>query len=475
MAANILKSRQAKYGAYAGAYIIVIIAVLAAVNWLGNRYSKSYDGTTNKAFTLSDQTIKIAQNLKSDVKIYYFDNTARFGAARDLLDRYSSLSTRLKVEMIDPDKKKQQAMAAGYRRDVTILVSSGDKKEEAKSLTEEEVTGALIRSQKSGERNVCFVKAAGEKSIDDDGAGGFALMKQLLTRDNYKAKNVDFKPAAADASKPVAIGQAPAMGAVEVPKDCMALVSGGPQLDYPQPVVDALKAYVEGGGHALFMLDTPLKIGRDEPPAANAALLSLLANWGVTVNKDLVLDLSGIGGRLGLGPEMPLILEYEQHAIVRPMQRVPTSFPLTRSLDVKSPGTGKAEKLFGTSEDSVAVDQIGPGGQIDPRKGKKGPLTLAAAGSTGGSPAGRWVVTGTSQWAENRLMGSRMLANRDLFMNMINWLTADEDLISIRPKSTEDRPLTMAPQKLNLVFWLSVALFPLGIVGLGLATWWKRR
>src|SRR3954452_3768563 len=218
MAANILKSRQAKYGAYAGAYIIVIIAVLIAVNWLANRYSKSYDATANKAFTLSDQTIKVAQNLKNDVKIYYFDNTARFQAAHDLLDRYSSLSPKLRVEMIDPDKKKQQAMAAGDRRDVTILVSSGEKKEEAKSLTEEEVTGALIRSQKSGERNVCFVKAAGEKSIDEEGAGGFSLMKQLLTRDNYKTKTVDFKTAA-DTSKPVAIGQAPAMGAVEVPKD----------------------------------------------------------------------------------------------------------------------------------------------------------------------------------------------------------------------------------------------------------------
>src|SRR5882724_2040124 len=374
--ANILQSRQAKYGAYAGAYIIVIIAVLGAVNWLGNRYSKSYDATANKAFTLSDQTIKIAQNLKGDVKIYYFDRTDRFAPAHDLLDRYSALSSKLKVEMIDPDKKKQQAMAAGYRRDVSILIASGEKKEEAKSLTEEEVTGALIRSQKSGERNVCFVKAAGEKSIDDEGAGGFSLMQQLLTRDNYKTKTVDFKPAAADASKPVAIGQTPAMGAVEVPKDCLALVSGGPQLDYPQPVVDALKAYVEGGGHALFMLDTPLKIGRDEPPAPNAALLSVLANWGVTANKDLVLDLSGIGGRLGLGPEMPLILDYEQHAIVRPLQRTPTSFPLTRSLDVKSPGAGKAEKLVGTSEDSVAVDAIGAGGQIDPRKGKKGPLAL---------------------------------------------------------------------------------------------------
>ena len=72
-------------------------------------------------------------------------------------------------------------------------------------------------------------------------------------------------------------------------------------------------------------------------------------------------------------------------------------------------------------------------------------------------------------------MGSRTLGNRDLFMNMVNWLSADEDLISIRPKSTEDRPLTITTQKLNLVFWLRVVIFPLGIVGFGLATWWKRR
>src|SRR5258706_771131 len=122
--ANILKSRQAKYGAYAGAYIIVIIAVLIAVNFLANRYSKAYDSTANKQFSLSEQTIKIVSNLKNDVKIEFFDATPRFAAARDLLDRYASLSTKLKVEMIDPDKKPQQAKAAGYKRDVSILIKS---------------------------------------------------------------------------------------------------------------------------------------------------------------------------------------------------------------------------------------------------------------------------------------------------------------------------------------------------------------
>jgi ABC-type uncharacterized transport system involved in gliding motility auxiliary subunit len=475
MAANVLKSKQAKYGAYAGAYILVIIAVLAAVNFLANRYSRSYDSTSNKQFTLSDQTLKVASGLKNDVKVTYFDEQTRFPQARDLLDRYAALSPKLKVEYIDPVKKPQVAKALGYRRDLSILVSSNGRNEEAKSLTEEEVTGALIRSQKSGERNVCFVNAAGEKSIDDEAAGGFSLMKQLLQRDNYKTRTVNLRSGAPDASKPVAIGQAPAMGAVEVPSDCVATVVGSPQLDYPQPVVDALKKYVEGGGHALFMLDTPLKLGRESAAGENTALLGLLSSWGVTANKDLVLDLSGIGNMFGAGPEIPIILQYESSPITRPLARVPTAFPLTRSLDVKSPGKGTADKLIQTTEDSIAVDKIGPGGQIDPKQGKKGPLVIAATGTTGGSPSGRFVVTGTSGWAENRAMGSRSLGNRDLFMNMINWLTADEDLISIRPKTTEDRPLQMTAQKVNLAFWLSIVIFPLGIVGLGLATWWKRR
>jgi ABC-type uncharacterized transport system involved in gliding motility auxiliary subunit len=475
MAANILKSKQAKYGAYAGAYTLVILAVLFAINYLANRYSKAYDSTSNKQFSLSDQTTKVVSGLKNDVKVTYFDEQTRFPQAKDLLDRYSALSPKLKVEYIDPVKKPQVAKAAGYRRDLNIMVASNGRQEEAKSLTEEEVTGALIRSQKSGERNVCFVNAAGEKSIDEEGASGFSMMKQLLQRDNYKTRAINMRGAAPEAGKAVAIGQAPAMGAVEVPADCLAVVAGGPQTDYPQPIVDAFKNYVEKGGHALFMLDTPLKIGRESAAGENTALLKVLSDWGVTANKDLVLDLSGIGNMFGAGPEIPIIIQYESSPITRPLTRVPTAFPLTRSLDVKSPGKGTAEKLIATTEDSVAVDKIGAGGQIDPKQGKKGPLTIVADGTTGGSPSGRFIVTGTSGWAENRAMGSRTLGNRDLFMNMINWLTADEDLISIRPKAAEDRPLTLTTQKMNSVFWLSIVLFPLGIVGLGLATWWKRR
>jgi ABC-type uncharacterized transport system involved in gliding motility auxiliary subunit len=474
MASNFLKSRQTRYTAYAGTYILVILAVLGAVNFLANRYDKSYDSTSNKQFSLSDQTEKVVKNLNRDVHITYFDETTRFPQAKDLLDRYSDLSPKVHLEFVDPVKKPQQAKSAGYRRDLTILVDSGLRKEEAKSLTEEEVTGALIRSLKSGERNVCFVNAANEHSITDEAPTGYSLMKQLLERDNYKTREINFKAPAPEPGKPLAIGQTPTAAAVEVPKDCLATIVGGPQLDYPQPIVDALKNYVEGGGHALFMLDNVLRIGRGEPTAENKALVDVLSTWGITANKDLVLDLSGIGNMFGAGPEIPIILQYEASPITRPLARVPTAFPVPRSLDVKNGAKTTVEKLFGTTEDSISVNEVSANGAIDPKKGKKGPFTLAASGTYQGAN-GRFIVVGTSQWAENRAMGSRTLGNRDLFMNMVNWLTADEDLISIRPKSTEDRPLTMTTQKLNLVFWLSVVIFPLGVVGFGMATWWKRR
>ena len=475
MDTNWLKTRQTKYTAYAGVYIIVIIAVLAAVNFLANRYDKAYDATASKQFSLSDQTTKVVKGLHRDVQLNYFGETTSFPGARDLLDRYSSLSPRLHVTYIDPERKRQQALAAGFRADSPVIVDSGLRKEGAKSLTEEEITGALIRSLKSGERNVCVLSASNEHSIDDEKNGGYSLLKQLLERDNYKVRTVTLKPPAPEAGKPLAIGQAPAAVTVEVPKDCTVLVIGGPQLDYTPPIVNAVRTFVEGGGRALIMLDETLRIGRQEPPSENPELLKLLAGWGVTVNKDLVLDLSGVGRIFGLGPEVPLMLAYESHPITQPLNRVPTAFPLPRSLDFKSTDKTSVSKLFGTTEDSIAASAIGASGDVDPKKGKKGPLTLAVAGTFNGAAQGRFVVVGTSLWAQNSLLGSRPLGNRDLLGNMVNWLSSDEDLISIRPKAPEDHPLTMTSQRMSMVFWLSIVIFPLAVVGFGMATWWKRR
>ena len=107
---------------------------------------------------------------------------------------------------------------------------------------------------------------------------------------------------------------------------------------------------------------------------------------------------------------------------------------------------------------------------------KKGPLTLGAAGTynsggTGGN--GRFVVVGSSRWIDNSFL--RFNGNRDLFLNMLNWLSSDEDLISIRPKETEDRRLSLTARQMILVFYSSVIAIPLLIIAAGFGVWWRRR
>jgi len=453
-----IKARQTKYTAYVVLYTLIVIAVLGMANWLANRHNKTYDSTANKRFSLSDQTEKVVKNLKQDVRIKYFDKTSEFGRARDLLDRYDNLSPKLAVDYIDPDKKPQLAKAEAVRNYGTIYVETGRKREEAKSLSEEEITGALIRALKGGERNVCFVTGSGEHGLEDSGRTGYSSLKETLEKNNYRTRTISL------------------LEKSEVPKDCTTLVVGGPKHDYVEPAANAIKAYVEGGGRALIMLDPPVQLGREET-SENPALVKVIDSWGITLNKDLVLDTSGIGQLFGLSEVVPLVTNYETHAIVREMKEVATAFPITRSLETKSADKATAEKLLSTSSNSFATGNLSsPEIRINPAKDKKGPFTLAAAGTYSAGQAGqqgRFVVVGCSGWAANNIL--RFNGNRDLFLNMMNWLSSDEDLISIRPKEPEDRRLNMTRRQMNSIFYSSVIGIPLIIIAAGLSVWWRRR
>src|SRR5215467_8457578 len=181
-----LKARQTKYSAYAFLYIAVIVGVLVFANVFADRYNKSYDSTSNKHFSLSEQTDKIVKGLKTDTELTYFGSD--FTEARDTLDRYSSLSPNMHTRYIDPDRKPQEARAAGFRSDSPVIVDTGSRREGAKSLTEEEITAALIRATRTGERIVCMLSAAGEHSADEQGGQGYSDLKALLERENYKVR-----------------------------------------------------------------------------------------------------------------------------------------------------------------------------------------------------------------------------------------------------------------------------------------------
>jgi ABC-type uncharacterized transport system involved in gliding motility auxiliary subunit len=261
-----------------------------------------------------------------------------------------------------------------------------------------------------------------------------------------------------------------------VPADCTTLVIAGPTHDYLQPQVDAIKSYVENGGRAFFMFDPPVQFGRSQV-ATNDALTNLLQSWGVTLDKDIILDLNPMGQLAGLGPQVALVTTYSGQPIVSQMRGSAVGFPLSRSMQIKNADKTSVEKLFDSSSSSLATYNLSsPQVSVADPNNRKGPLTIAAAGTynTGKQNSqGRFVVTGSSSWAANRFLGFN--GNGDLALNALNWLASDEDLISIRPKQQEDRRVTMTRAQLILVRAISQFVLPLMVVLAGTLVWWKRR
>ncbi len=455
-AKDTIAARQARYGATATLYTIVVIAILIVINWLAEmpRFNKTFDTTSNKRFTLSQETQKLVKNLKTDATITYIDKGSGFDQAKGMLDRYKNLSPKIHVQYIDVEKQPTVARAYGVRFAGTAYVEIGPRREEAKALTEEGLTGAFLKDLK-GVRKVCFVSGSGEHALDDTQETGLSAFKTLLQRDNYEADPVTL------------------LDKTAVPSDCNVLVVAGPRADYTANEVSAIKSYVEGGGRAMILLDPPLDF-EQEHIAQNSALLDLLQSWGVTEDKDLVLEQNPIGQLFNIGPDMPLVTTYNSQPIVADLKEA-TGFPITRSLEVKNGDKTTVDKLFSTTDQAVATTHLDTR-DLAKFQDKKGPFVLGAAVTYNtGKPnaSGRVVAIGTSGFLANGTIGFQ--GNRDLALNAVNWLSSDEDLISIRPKEPEDRRLNVNQRQMSFFFYWDVLAIPLFIIAGGILIFLKRR
>jgi ABC-type uncharacterized transport system involved in gliding motility auxiliary subunit len=179
----------------------------------------------------------------------------------------------------------------------------------------------------------------------------------------------------------------------------------------------------------------------------------------------------------GFGPEIPLVSKYESQPIVNDLKGASTGFPVSRSLQVKNGDKTTVDKLFSTTDRAIATTRLNSN-EVNPDdpSNKKGPFVLGAAGTYNtGKPnnPGRFVVIGSSGFVDNGMIGFQ--ANRDLAVNAINWLSSDEDLISIRPKEPEDRRLNVTQRQMSMFMYADLLAIPLLIIVWGTSILLKRR
>lgn len=444
--------RKILHGTNFAVYTLVILAIVVLCNWFAQRNDHHIDLTPNKEFSLSPETMKILKGLDRPVTLYAFDRENAFRSRRDLLSLYSSASHDLTVRYVDPNRDPALARKFGVQNYGSIFVATGGRHIQVSDSTEQGITNALIRLLK-GEKMIYFVQGHGERDLDSTARDGYSQFEQAL-------KNED------SAVKPLVL-----MRTMQIPANATMLVIAGPKNDYLPPEIKAIEDYLKKGGRVLAFLD---------PGVALPNLAGMFANYGVTVRSDLVIDENPVSQIFGTSPSMPLIMSYGDSPIVQPLKRIATLFPLSRSFVVNSGSRTDLtlNSLCSTSGASFSVSNFNPNmKEVSYRPGKdtKGPLVVAASGTITNpkpAPQGRFVAVGTSLIAANAYLGFQ--GNRDLVMNMVEWLASNEGLISIRPKKSVAQRLNLTAQQMGGLLMRLMAI-PFCIIIIGVGVWWSRR
>jgi ABC-type uncharacterized transport system involved in gliding motility auxiliary subunit len=466
--------RNVKYGSLAATSVLLVLGILVATNWISSRQNKRWDLTAGGQFSLSDQTRQILTSLTKpvNIKVFYVGQSEEY---RDRLQEYAYTSSQVKVEYVDADRNPVEAQRLGIQTVPTFVLEYDGRSERATGSDEQTLTNALKKVIEGRTKKIYFIQGHGEHDPTVSTATGYSGVSDALKNDNFEVANLTLAQAGT------------------VPDDASVVVIAGPKMDVLPAEVDALRAYLGRGGKLHLLLDPPDK--GTGPAATN--LIALAREWGIGVGDNLVVDASGLGQMLGTDASVPIAMPV-QHPITDKFNLM-TAFPIARSVAPIEGGTDgrTAQKFLETSAQSWAETDIAglfatgrPERNVD-KGDQAGPVSIAAAVSAAaaeppapasGTPAPnadapkpetRVVVVGDSDFASNAALG--MQGNRDLYLNMANWLAQQEDMIAIRPRSAEDRPISMTADQGLMVRLFGLIVVPSLLMLAGVAVWWKKR
>lgn len=439
---------------YSGNTLVLAAAallILGFLNVLGSRYQTKFDLTANKQFTLSDQSIKVAQALPQPVKVTGFltANDSRKQDFQTLLNDYQNRSGgKLTYEFVDPEARPADAIAAGITSTGTIVYQMGDKKQNSTGTTEKDVSTALVKLERP-EKKAYFTTGHGERSLDGFGPTDYGTIKQSIERDNFSTATLNLLTSRA------------------VPDDAAEVIMAGPTNPLLAEEKDALKAYLDGGGKLIALIG----------PNSKTDLNDLLQNYQVSFTSNVVIDPAK---SVPQDPRVIVVDSYGTHAITQDLRSL-TFFPLSDNI------TYPSAPPQGTTVTPLAQSTDQSWGNTNPQQiqqqssDPKGPLALAVAvdasssgGSTGGSGGARLVLFGSPDLISNNSL-QQVPGNETLFLNAANWVAEEDNLINVRAPETTPRTLVLTSSQMNLIAYSSFLFLPLAVLAAGAAVWWTRR
>jgi len=441
-----------RFAAQNGVFVVLVIALATLLAVIAREYRSQWDWTQSGRNTLSRASLDVLTKLDGPVNVtaYATPQDPRLGDLRkhiqDFMVRYQRAKPDLKLDFIDPREQPKAAARAGVQVNGELVVEYGERSERLSSLSELEFTNLLIRLSRPEQRLIMSLEGHGERSLS-----GFAnhdlgeFGKQL-------------------SSKGLQVGSLNLAIAPEVPDNVAVLVIAQPQTALLRNEIDKLIRYVERGGNLLWLID-------QEPLHG---LETLSERLGIVLSPGIVVDPDAIerGGRPVMSVGVPG--SYSGHAIAAVM-RLNTLFPFARAIATNPLDGWSAAPLIDVAPRGwLEADDLS--GRIVFNEGRDipGPITIAVAMERlREERTQRVVVIGSGHFLANTYLGNG--GNLDLGVNVINWLTGDDRLITIQPRSAADVSLILSKGWLLTIVLVFLIALPLALVATGAWIWWRRR
>jgi len=471
--------RRLIHGGNALVLVLIVLGLAFAINFFANRYFYQIDLTKNNLFSVSKQSLNVVENLNQDIKVVAFfpeqfrsyEESKRMEFLRDLLGQYEAVSSRLNIEIINPNKEPALAKESGIRGAPAIIIQSEELQEILYGYTvnEQTITAAIVKVTRDKTYKIGFLSQIGGHELSKD----LTVVRKLLMQEGYELEEVDFVK-------------------TKELNDYSAVIIPGATKTFNQNEKYLIDKYIYEGGKVLLALD----------PITNTGLEELALHYGVEIRNDFIIDEKSYMWDLFRGRffHWPIITTFSDFQVVKDFKAI--LLPLARSLKISSSLSEefKVEEFMKTTERSwnetsleskeanftegedlrgplvTAVSLVGKFPSFYENKDlsklstnleedfeiKTDTISTVSAGmmERGDNKEARLIIFGDSDFMADTSMNQNY-NNADLILNSINWLIEDEDLISIRPKEAEDRridPLSETMQ--NVVFWLNLFGIP---------------
>lgn len=481
-----LTSRSARYSANVATVVLSLLGIVILINIIGYQYHYRFDLSSGRAHSLSPQSLRVLGDInRADEKVTVTAFAPSESGIRDeiqtLADRYLFLSRELTFSFVDPDIQRELSESKGITRVPSILFELGDKRSVISDIDEAHFTSALMAVRKTESPIISFL--AGHNEPDpysvNEAEDGLSMLRDRLELENYEVNQLRI---------PESNG---------IPAETKVLIIVNPRTALHAMEIDAIGEYLKNGGSMICMLE----------PGNDAGLSGLLAEYGIAVNNDVVLD----DERNFFGDiSSPVLAGNYENPITSPpgsQESMNLVFLHAGSLGFTTtnrlPGViiGSLVKTYGTgwseTSDEYRYDQ-----DTDKRESLEMALMATLPMEAGNSatsgtpseetPAGRESAD-TGEAPEEAETGevSEVMAvndssfvlnanidyydNSDFILNAVNHMAMSDDLVTIRAPQTTLRPMEVTKVQASVVFAFSVVLTPLLIAAVGGLVWWRRR